>query len=207
MKLYFGLPLDQYHDNFYSEFTVFFNNLLIDEGGYVPGKQARAIKDPGGATKFGISLSFLKSCSVDLADINHDGIIDEKDIVLLTQAQAAELYFKYFWNPLYPKITNIQLANRLFNLGVNTGKPRAVMLLQQAVNDSLQAPTLKRDGIFGAGTLGAVNGIAFPQKLYDRYIVLIEDYYRALNKPQFLAGWIKRTLRLLPQSWIDKIKS
>ncbi|MHB8483282.1 MAG: glycosyl hydrolase 108 family protein [Nitrospiria bacterium] len=207
MKLYYGLTLQEYSDAFYDEFDAFFDQLMTDEGGYVPENQARHIKDTGGATSYGISLSFLKGLGINAGDINNDGVIDAKDIVCLTKGQAKELYFLYFWNPLYLQIKSIQIANRLFNFGVNAGKPKAVSLLQQACNDTLQAPSLVVDGVFGQNTLGVVNGIQNQQKLYDNYIISIQSFYQSLNKPQFLSGWIARLKRLLPQSLIDKISS
>lgn len=204
-KLYFGLESHEYYTFFYEEFEAFFNNLLIDEGGYLPKKQARKIRDRGGSTKYGISLNFLKSCSIDLADVNHDGIINEKDIVLLTKIQAKKLYFVYFWNPLYCKIKDIQLANRIFNFSVNTGKLRAIKLLQSSANDCLQAELLKMDGIFGIHTLSFINSIQPQHKIYDEYINNISDYYKGLHKPQFLNGWLRRLKRLLPKSVIEKL--
>jgi lysozyme family protein len=206
MKKYYGLTLQEYSDAFYDDFDAFFDQLMTDEGGYVPESQARQTKDTGGTTSYGISLSFLQGLNIDVADLNHDGVIDAKDIVCLTKGQAKELYFLYFWNPLYPQIKSIQLANRLFNFGVNSGKPKAVSILQKACNDTLQAPTLVTDGVFGNNTLGVANGIQNQQKLYDNYIMAIQLFYQSLNKPQFLNGWLQRLNRLLPDSLIKLIR-
>lgn len=206
MKLYFGLSFEDYVNNYWEDFSPYFDNLLIDEGGFVSGEQARKIKDPGGATIYGISLKFLIGIGIDpedLAhdgDINNDGVIDEKDIVCLSKDQARELYFKYFWSPYYLKIKDVQLANRLFNFGVNAGKVSAVKLLQESLNQTVQAPVLKVDGKFGLDTLQCINQVSSSRVLYDKYVILIQQFYESLHKPQFFAGWIRRLKRLIPLS-------
>lgn len=206
MKLYYGLTYETYHEAFALDFESYFNHLIDDEGGYLPGRKAKRIGDLGGATNHGISLRFLKTCKVDLADINHDGTIDEKDIVLLTKQQAKQLYFKYFWNPLYIDIKHVQLANRIFNFGVNAGKRTSVKVLQRTVNKLMDIPLLRVDGIFGRNTLKAVKNVD-REKLYRLYIIEVEDYYRSLNKPQFMRNWMRRLSRLIPNSIVRKIKT
>ena len=206
MKLYYGLTFETYHEAFSLEFEAFFNHLLDDEGGYLPGRVAKRIGDGGGATNLGISLRFLKTCSVDLADINHDGVIDEKDIMLLTKQQAKVLYFKYFWNPLYIDIKHIQLSNRIFNFGVNAGKRTSVKVLQRTINKMMDIPLLRVDGLFGRNTLKAVKSVD-RDKLYRFYIIEVEDYYRSLNKPQFIKNWLRRLSKLIPNNIVRKIKT
>jgi len=205
MKLYFGLTYQEYWEAYRFAFQSYFDHLMEDEGGYLPGKQAKKIKDRGGATNWGISLRFLKSCGIEVGDINNDGVVDEKDIMILTRDQAKALYFKYFWNPLYPEIRNPQLENRIFNFGVNAGRRTSVKILQQSVNQVMDTKLLKADGIFGKKTLGAVVNVN-QQKLYDQYIINIEAYYRSLNKPQFITGWLRRLSKILPDKVVLRIK-
>jgi len=205
MILYYGLPYREYEEAFLTFFEAFFRHLIEDEGGYLPGRRAKKIGDVGGATNWGISLRYLKTCDVNIADINHDGIIDEKDIVMLTKEQAKYLYFKYFWNPLYAEIRHIQLANRLFNFGVNAGRKTSVKLLQHTVNKMLDIPLLKEDGFFARKTLAAVRNVN-QELLYRLFVIAISDYYRSLGKPQFIKGWLKRLSRLLPDSLVKRIK-
>lgn len=201
MKLYYGYTFEQYKKEFSELFKKYFDHLEKDEGGYLPGKQARKIKDPGGATNRGISLKFLLSLGIDRddfeadGDINNDGVIDEKDIVCITRDQAKILYFKYFYNPLYDHLKSPEIANRMFNFGVNAGKPRAVSIMQSTLNEILDAKILKVDGIFGKYTLAAINGMD-PGRIYDRYIINIEYFYRGLKKEQFISGWLNRLKRI-----------
>ena len=181
-------------------FELLFRNLIRDEGGYLPQKEAIKIKDEGGATKYGISLNFLRSRGVKEFDFNYDGIIDEKDIMVLNLPQAKEIYYRYFYSPLYEKIYDIRLANLLFNFGVNAGKHRAVKLLQICINKILKLRLLKIDGIFGNKTLAAANNID-KDILFNEYAKAIEMFYKSLNKPQFIIGWLnrlKRAINFLP---------
>jgi lysozyme family protein len=195
MKTFYGMKKEDYIKEFSDYFEPFFEHLMTDEGGYLSGEQAKKIKDPGGATKYGISLRFLKSLDIDIADINNDGVIDERDIVILNKQQAKELYLLYFWNPLYTKLNSKQIQNRIFNFGVNAGKQKAVKIFQDTVNHTIQCPLLKTDGIFGEKTLKAANTLN-QDKLYENYVISLEAYYRGLNKPQFLKGWLNRLRRL-----------
>lgn len=177
-------------------FEKLFEHLIEDEGGYLPQRQAVKIGDSGGATKYGISLSFLQSVGVKEFDFNNDGKIDGKDIIILNKNQAKEIYYRYFYSPLYEKIFDIQLANRCFNFGVNAGKKRAVKLLQICVNKLLRTKLLKEDGVFGIKTLAAVNNVS-KELLYDYYVKAIEVFYKQLDKPHFLKGWLNRLYRKL----------
>ncbi len=191
----------QYSDRF----ERLFQHLLVDEGGYLPQDKAVKLGDSGGATKYGISLKFLKSVGVKEVDFNNDGIINEKDIIVLNKEQAKELYYRYFYSPLYEQILDIKIANRLFNFGVNAGKKRAVRLLQIVINKILKTKLLKEDGVFGNKTLAALNNID-PDIVYLNYRNAIEIFYRSLNKPNFLKAWLNRLYRSISGSVANLLK-
>lgn len=177
---------------------------MDNEGGEVSGEKARKLGDTGGATKYGISLAFLKKLNLNIADINCDGVIDEKDIMVLTYEQAKELYYRFFYNPLYESIIYEELAFRLFDFGINAGPPNAVILLQKSVNTFLKLGTLKEDGVFGIRTLGVVNTIppvatkTIAELSYEIYRFCIREFYATRkNKAKFYTGWINRLNRTL----------
>ena len=51
--------------------------------------------DPGGLTKWGVSLRFLRAIGVDL---NGDGTVDGRDIRSLTHEQRDAIYRDHFWD-------------------------------------------------------------------------------------------------------------
>lgn len=140
-------------------------------------------RDPGGATKFGISLRFLRSIGLD---INRDGIIDGLDIRGLTHAEAKKIYYTKFW-----LATNCQnLPNGIdlavFDCAVNQGRPTAIKLLQRSAR-------VKVDGIIGPKTLAAVK--------YRSHTVLQEfsarrglRYAMNLKILIFGLGWFRRLI-------------
>ena len=102
---------------------------LKHEGGFVDNPA-----DPGGATNMGVEQR-------DLPNI---------PIQSLTVAQATAYYQETYWKPFYSLISSQAVASKLFDLGVLFGVGTAVKNLQAALN-------IEMDGLFGPGTLNAVN--------------------------------------------------
>ena len=75
-----------------SDFELARPTVLRHEGGYVNNPN-----DPGGATKYGISLRWLKGQGL-LGDVTHDMVVDIKDIQALTVDQAAGFYRVQWWD-------------------------------------------------------------------------------------------------------------
>ncbi len=75
-----------------------------------------------------------------------------RDVAELTPAKAADLYRRYFWEPLCCDETPSRLACALFDTGVNVGRSRAAKWLQHLVGSA-------RDGIIGSKTLARLDGI------------------------------------------------
>lgn len=171
-----------------SKFEDAIDQTLKNEGGLSNNKN-----DPGGITKYGISLRFLKECGID---INNDGAIDSKDVVNLTVPQAVKLYKLYFWekSKIF-LIDNQVLANKVFDLSVNMGGKQAIKLLQEALNMHV-TPQLVKDGIIGQNTLKAIDNISMHVLMGD-YILCAKLFYEQLvaQKPNlqiFLDGWLRR---------------
>ena len=171
---------------------------IENEGGLVSGARAKKIRDSGGATKYGISLSFLRRLEISEADFNHDGLIDEQDIVILNEKQSLALYFKYFWNNYYPMIAYKRLTFRIYDFGVNAGPGRSVRIWQNTINQHLGYLALRVDGLFGTKSLAAANIVppsavkSLGELSYPLYVRNLEAYYRSLKKPGFIVGWLRR---------------
>lgn len=155
--------------------------VLKHEGGLSNNKD-----DEGGITNHGISLRFYKTIKPDAT---------VWDIESLSMTEAESLYERKFWDPMrLEEVDSQHLANRLLDLGVNTGMREASLLLQRAIN-YLKPKLLKEDGIIGIRTLAAANG-APQQALYDQLILEATKYYNQISKiahnHQFLDGWLHR---------------
>jgi lysozyme family protein len=148
--------------------------------------------DPGGATNYGVSLRFLKNDLGMLGDFDHDGDLDEQDIIVMTQEQAEDIYYEYFYLPLYiESLENEALALQLFDFGVNAGKSRAVKILQRV----LKVPD---DGIIGPITIAAANDSECG-RCGECYRDARLEYYDQLcvDNPAFAKyrrGWFNRVL-------------
>ena len=138
------------------------------EGGYVNDPN-----DPGGETKYGICKKSYPS--VDIAN--------------LTFESAGQIYRRDFWRPLYDNINSQKVATKLFSCGVNCGDVTAIKMMQRTLGVS-------PDGLFGYGTLAAVNA-AEPDVLLAKFADTMKSHYDDLiAKNPHLAvyknGWYKR---------------
>lgn len=148
--------------------------------------------DPGGATKYGVSLRFLQSLSLRDADLTSDGVVDWRDVQSLDHASAESIYRAYFWDKLRCDSLPADIAVPLFDSAVNCGRSRSARWLQELVG-------VARDGQVGPQTIAAVwdswerEGPELTGRLLDRR----ERYYRELAEAEwakkFVKGWLNRT--------------
>jgi lysozyme family protein len=158
-------------------FQKFIKQVLANEGGYVNDPA-----DPGGETKFGITKKSYPTL----------------DIKQLTEQQASNIYYLDYWNPLYDLIESNKLSYRLFDVGINIGKKKAVEILQTLLVEHGAQITV--DGKFGQKTLDACN--ANSVLIYPLYVKKLEEYYKGLtiknpNLTKFLNGWLKRLNKMV----------
>lgn len=148
--------------------------VLEHEGGLSSDK-----RDPGGITKWGISLRYLRVIGLD---INHDGSINSEDILAIDQQKAIAIYREYWWDKYdYNKLISIEVAAKIFDMSVNMGSNTAHKLLQISIN-RLQEIPIKVDGFLGCNTLKAANsffGSLLRQELREcaehHYLEIIAD--------------------------------
>jgi lysozyme family protein len=171
-----------------SNFDTAIITVLKHEGGYVNDPQ-----DPGGATNFGISLKYLHSLG-DLwshFDFDFDGDVDAEDIKKMTKEEAIEIYRQYWWDKnQYERILNQQIATKVFDLAVNMGSVQAHKCMQRAIR-SVSGDLLVEDGILGSKSIQALN-TANPNELLAAYRSEVAGFYRSLNKPKYINGWLNR---------------
>lgn len=150
--------------------------------------------DPGGATKWGLSLRFLRADYPDL-DLDDDGDLDADDVRLIDLDQARAIYRRAFWDRYrLDSIDSQVIANKLFDITVNTGPRQAALIVQRAIKSCHRPITV--DGAIGPMTRGAINLTAA-----GRLIVGMRSeqagFYRTLiaQKPamaKYRNGWERR---------------
>lgn len=152
--------------------------------------------DKGGATKFGISYSFVKDTDdIEFFDMNHDGIIDKRDIQQLTFEKAVEVYKKYFWDVFsLDDIEENEKAFLVFDASVNHGIKGCTKLVQKALNDC--GFHLVIDGIYGRKTKQALQECPV-ERFVEAFQEKRSSLYKAIVKKNpaqevFLAGWLNR---------------
>ncbi|BBO74416.1 hypothetical protein DSCW_18330 [Desulfosarcina widdelii] len=153
-----------------SNFGIAIEKTLAHEGGYVNDS-----KDPGGQTKYGISEKAYPHLSISK----------------LTRKQAIDIYRRDYWNtPGFDQIENSGIAAKAFDLSVNIGVARTILLLQKAANRF--GAGLRVDSILGPVTASAVNSFKHPQALLMALRIEAGNYYYGLGNQRFLAGWLNR---------------
>jgi lysozyme family protein len=162
-----------------------FNNaipiILKHEGGLTT--------DTGGLTKYGISQKA------------YPGL----DIKNLTEADAKKIYLRDYWNPLkLDGFKDQNLANAVFDAGINQGIKTAAKMLQIALLRAKE--NLVVDGIIGPLTTGAANRMPahFVNDFSNDRVQFYKDLATANPEKygRYLNGWIKRA-----QSYMVKKKT
>ena len=168
------------------------------EGGYVDDPA-----DKGGATNHGISLKFLQGLPDEEADINHDGVVDKRDIRALTKQDAKAMLKQYFWDDLRLQTLSLmkpRLAAACYNFGMNMGVATMRKLAQAAagtVVDGKWGPNTWRAFFEADDAASALKMCRLARERYERI---------ALNNPsqrKFLKGWLNRVRELekLIKNW------
>jgi lysozyme family protein len=169
-------------------------DIIEREGGYndIPD-------DKGGATNEGISLRYLKGVGLNRGDLDHDGDIDKDDVRMVTPFVAADLYREDFFTGPHIDRLPPELQPVMFDMAVNLGPPRAIMLLQGTLR-GLLVVVLKDDGVLGPQTrVFAEQALAkFGFKAVQNAVVTSrKEFYdqivaRDPSQQKFLAGWKRR---------------
>lgn len=141
------------------------------EGGFVDNPA-----DPGGATNRGITLQTY--CAV-----NPEGTL--AGLKALTDAEAGAIYKALYWAPVQADALPAGVDLMVFDMAVNSGCRRSVMLLQECL---LATP----DGLMGPHTLAQLAGT--PTLLMIERLSRAQDaFYRSLPTwGEFGHGWTNR---------------
>ncbi|PRY25920.1 putative peptidoglycan binding protein [Aliiruegeria haliotis] len=145
--------------------------IVAREGGYVNDPD-----DPGGATKYGVTIGTMKRLGLDL---DGDGRITSRDVRRLDRKQATGIFIEHYFRR--PRIDDlpIVLQSSVFDMYVNSGR-NAVRILQRLLNEMGQNVSV--DGVIGPQTVGAAARAAreAPDLIADAYGIARRNYYYAL---------------------------
>lgn len=181
---------------------TFWNHLhavLEHEGG---SKFTNDPVDPGGATKFGVSLRHLLSRG-DLdrdglpdGDVDGDGDVDIDDVKALPIDKVAWIYRTGFWEP--NRLNELQedaLAGKLFDMAVNMGSKQMWRIAQRVLNAQLGF-NLRIDGALGNRTMAALHCGEFKGLVKHLCDAQAQFYLGLIEKRPALAkyrtGWLRR---------------
>ncbi len=160
--------------------TTALDLMFGHEGGYVNNP-----KDPGGATKYGITHRTLAA---------HRGVVSVSpaQVKTLSKEEAIEIYRRSYWVQSGGDLLPVGIDFMAFDYGVNSGPAQAVKSLQRVVG-------VIADGIVGGQTVAAVN--AYKGDLTDAYATERLRFMRTLKTwPVFGRGWQKRVSAVVSQA-------
>ncbi len=147
------------------------NEIVAREGGYVNDPD-----DPGGATKYGVTIHTMRRLGLDL---NGDGKVDAADVQRLDRTQAVAIFIEhYLQRPRIDRLPQVIQAS-VFDMYVNAGA-QAVRILQRLLVE-MRIP-VSVDGVIGPQTIAAATRAAnsAPDHLADAYGIARRNYYYAL---------------------------
>jgi len=166
-----------------AQFEPAFEQMIKDEGCYVlheiPG-------DTGGVTYAGIARNKNPQWA-------GWALVDKKEFGGSLTTMVRDFYRAEFWGKMRgDELTNQDVANTIFNFGVNAGMGMAVKLAQLVVGAT-------PDGGIGPKTVERLNQITDGQRFKEQYaLAKIARYAEICNRnrtqSKFLLGWVNRTL-------------
>lgn len=156
--------------------------------------------DPGGATKYGVTIGTMKSLRLDL---NRDGRVDVADVKALTREQAEQIFMQHYFHK--PRLAELPapVQASLFDMYVNAGA-NAVKILQRLI--SRMGFAAVPDGAVGPRTIAAAHAAAeaAPDHLADAYGIARRNYYYALADQRPASRKYARTRSGGKGGWITR---
>jgi len=163
---------------------------------FIEGRATNDKDDKGGVTgEGGLSLRYLKSLG-QLADLDHDGDVDEEDLKLVTADQRKQFYSVSFWiGANCHKLNSRWLQIKVYDTACNVGPKRAQQILQVAYNTTYKKQ-IAEDGVLGPASIAAVSSMddyvllqsyRTQQELFYQRIVLSDS-----TQQKYLLGWKRR---------------
>lgn len=183
-----------------AEFGIAYKLTISHEGGYVNHPQ-----DRGGESFGGVSRRYYPTWNGWLIIDRYKyapGFPDNLKNNEALQEQLFSFYKKNFWdiNKL-DQLANQEIANEVFDTGVNMGYKISAEFLQTAYNllskNGSDYNKIVVDGLIGSKTITAINAHKYPARIVkvlnilqgSRYVQICE---KDPSQEVFFAGWIER---------------
>jgi lysozyme family protein len=147
------------------------DEIIAREGGFVNDPD-----DPGGATKYGVTIHTMRRLGLDL---DGDGAVTAADVRRLSRPEAREIFVTHYFKRPRIGLLPEPLRPTVFDMYVNAGA-NAVRILQRLLND--MGHTLAIDGRIGPLTAEAAR-LAHDLAqgyLVDAYGIARRNYYYTL---------------------------
>lgn len=178
--------------------------IVAREGGYVDDPA-----DPGGATKFGVTIGTLRRLGLDLTG---DRKVTTADVKAMTRSKARDIFIRdYYYRPKINELPEPVQAS-VFDMQVNAGA-NAVKILQRLLGQMDQPVSV--DGAIGPKTIRAARLAQkqAPDHFADAYGIERRNYYYSLadRRPasrKFAraidggkGGWIRRAEEFISERY------
>lgn len=169
--------------------------IVAREGGFVNDPD-----DPGGATKYGVTIGTMRRLGLDL---DGDGEVTVEDVRRLERSTAVKIFIDhYFREPRIGELP-VDIHASVFDMYVNAGG-NAVKILQRLLRQMGQE--IGVDGVIGPQTAAAakVAAASAPDHISDAYGIARRNYYFRLadrrpasrkyarTRAGGKGGWIRR---------------
>ena len=156
-------------------FDMAFDALMEHEGGYVDNKN-----DPGGETKFGITLKVA---------LDHGYKGDMANLDLIT---AKAIYATTYWPKCLDELP-FKIAFNVFDGAVNSGLSQSIKWLQRSLG-------IKEDGLLGPETIAGSNK-QNPEIIAVKFNVNRMEFLTGNHRWSFFGkGWARRIAKNLAMS-------
>ena len=169
--------------------------IVAREGGFVNDPD-----DPGGATKYGVTIHTMRRLGLDLTQ---DGVVGVADVQALSRAQAEEIFINHYYHR--PRISQLPevLRASVFDMYVNAGR-NAVKILQRLLRE--MGHRVDVDGVIGPQTIAAAQAAyeAAPEHISDAYGIARRNYYFRLADQRPASRKFARTRAGGKGGWIRR---
>ena len=173
-----------------ADFTQAFQLMIAHEGGY-----GNDPDDPGGETYKGVARKIFSKwdgwTKVDILK-RQTGFPANLDKDPELQQNISDFYRVTFWDKINgDQIANQEIANSIFDFGVNAGVGTSASLAQMVVG-------AKSDGVIGPNSISAINNFDPEHFLASFTIAKIARYVNIVKKRptsrKYFYGWVIRAL-------------